>query len=646
MDAREAKLTSIAERWGAGFRHAQPRDGRHLTGTAWARHYFPHYFTRPFTKYQQEFWEWGETIHPGQYTRPRVECEPRGVGKSTSGEALAVRLLAKQAKKFVVIISRTEDKALQHFAAAKAMLQSPALTNDYPHLKPRVDKIRNQITGWKADYLVTADGRMFMALTMESARGLKSELGVRPDLFLLDDIDLETDGPNVIQKNLNRLRSDIILSGDIAGETLYIVLQNLIHRDSIVSQILDHRADILSDREFHGPFPMLKWYDAVKEDIPGDETGARRWRITAGEPYDEAITLEYAETLLNRTGKKGFDREMQQLVTVIGEDKDFREWDEVYHISTWSEVVAGFHEAGAMDIQPYRIPARWEVGKGLDWGTTVGHPMVCSYFAIPDQRYPFSDIHLGLGEVVLPKFPRDVTEAAETVSPGRVAQALAAFEKRLKLQDSQIKQAKMSHEASAALNTFLIDLADDIKQYFAKWKPKRGSGVPQIQNLMEVDYTKPHPFRRHPVSGAPIMGRTRFILIVDDGQGELYVDGEGKLRVRGAINAGGQARARFEIPLYSYLNTGQNKIDDDWVDSALGLHSTFGLQAADLTHSEKVEQAIPEGYRLKDRLDRSPYEHGLTPQDELGYVIARTHAKAQVKPKIKVYNPLKDWGME
>lgn len=56
---------------------------------------------------------------------------------------------------------------------------------------------------------------------------------------------------------------------------------------------------------------------------------------------------------------------MQQLVTVIGEDKDFREWDEVYHISTWSEVVAGFHEAGAMDIQPYRIPARWEVGK--DW---------------------------------------------------------------------------------------------------------------------------------------------------------------------------------------------------------------------------------------------------------------------------------------
>lgn len=73
----------------------------------------------------------------------------------------------------------------------------------------------------------------------------------------------------MLSKNLNRLRSDIILSGDIAGETLYIVLQNLIHRDSIVSQILDHRADILSDREFHGPFPMLKWYDAVKEDIPG-----------------------------------------------------------------------------------------------------------------------------------------------------------------------------------------------------------------------------------------------------------------------------------------------------------------------------------------------------------------------------------------
>lgn len=624
--------------------------GLQLADTDWAKFYFPNYFTRAFTKYQQEFWDWGETITPGVYTRPRVECEPRGIGKSTNGEALAVRLMAKKVKRFCIVISRTEDKALQHFAAARAMLETPTLLRDYPHLQPHINKITNRITGWKADQIVTADGRMFMALTLESARGLKSELGIRPDLVDLDDIDVESDGPNVIAKNLNRLRMDIIPSGDIEGETLYIVLQNLIHRDSVVSQLYDGRADILSDRVFCGPFPLLKWYDAIKEDIPGDLTGAQNWRITAGETYDDAIPIKYAEALLNRMGKKAFDRECQQDVTSIGEDKDFREWDEVFHLSTWSEVVAGFHRAGAKDIVKHRIPERWEVGKGLDWGTTPGHPTVCSYFAIPDQRYPFSDVHLGLGEVVLPKFPRDISEAAEAVSPGRVAQALTDFERRLKLQDSQIKQQKMSHEASAALNTFLIDLADDIKQTFSKWKPKRGSGVPQIQNLMEIDHSKPHPFRCYPIghaqAGQPIRGRPRFILVVDDGQGELYIDGEGKLRVIGAIDSGGQARARYEIPLYSYLNSGQNKINDDWCDSALGLHSTFGLHSAQQTHQEKIEAAIPAGYRYEDLLKKSQSPTGLRPSDEMAYLIARQEAKAQVKPRVRHFDEFGDYQSE
>lgn len=624
--------------------------GLQLTGTDWAKFYFPHYFTRPFTKYQQEFWEWGETIQESVYERPRVECEPRGVGKSTGGEALAVRLLAKQVKKFVVIISRTEDKALQHFSAAKAMLQTDALSRDYPHLRPRVDKIRNQITGWKADYLVTADGRMFMALTMESARGLKSELGVRPDLFLFDDIDLETDGPNVIAKNLNRLRTDIILAGDLEGTTLFIILQNLIHRNSIVSKILDNTADILSDRHFCGPYKLLKWYDAEKIPLPGDTTGAQQWIITAGETYDDAIPLKYAESLLNKTGKKGFDRECQQIVDAISEESDFREWNETFHISTWPEVVAGFHDAGAMDITEGRIPERWEVGKGLDAGTTPGHPTACAYFAIPDQRYPFSDIHLGLGEVVLPKFPGEANETAPLVSPGRIAKALTEFERDLRLKESQIKQEKMSHEASAMLNTFLIDLPKELQQTFSKWKAARGSGVPQMQRLMEIDHKKPHPFRRypedHPRAGQKIMGRPRFILICAKGQGELYMDGEGTMRVRGAIDSKGHARARYEIPLYSSLNTGQDKKDDDWCDGARGLHSTFGLHSAQQTHQEKIEAAIPVGYRYEDLLKKSESPTGLHPSDEMAYLVAREEAKAKIRPRIKTFNEFDDYMPE
>ena len=45
---------------------------------SWAKRFFPQTFSRDFTSYQREFWEWGWGIQPDTYYRPRVECEPRG----------------------------------------------------------------------------------------------------------------------------------------------------------------------------------------------------------------------------------------------------------------------------------------------------------------------------------------------------------------------------------------------------------------------------------------------------------------------------------------------------------------------------------------------------------------------------------------
>lgn len=615
--ARKYKETATPEQWDELVRQARARlTGTAKTGTDWAVHYFPDRFNRPFTQYQKDFWDWGETIEKGKHIRPRVECEPRGSGKSSSGEALAIRLLAKKARSFVVMISRTADKAQIHFASMRAMLEDVKLTADYPHLVPHVSELTNRISGWKADRIITADGRTVMALTLKSARGLKSALlNLRPDLIILDDIDLETDSPTVIATNLSHLRNDILPAGDMEGDTVYLMLQNLIHRDSICSQILDQRADILSDRIFCGPYPMLKsGWDCERVDLD-DGTGAKQWVITHAEAFDPAIPVEYAERLLNRFGYDAFSREVQQQTDVIGSDKDFREYNEIYHVITWSEFVAGFRAAGATDIQRERIPQRWEVGKGLDVGSTPGHPAVVTYFTIPDQRYPFSDIHFGIGEICMPKFPREQRrkdEQLEVVSPGRIALAMKSFEDGMQIEDSQIRQAKMSHEASQTLNTFIVDLDPSIRPSFQKWKAKRGSGVPQVQNLMEIDKTKPHGFRFYPEghksAGEPIMGRTRWIFVVADGQGELYTDGEGRLRVRGPSDALGFSRSRFEIPLYSYRNAGQKKIDDDACFVAGTLISTEHgerpieeIKVGDLVYTREglrpVTEARPTGER-------------------------------------------------
>lgn len=611
-----------------------PEEAEAEGGAVWATRFFPNSFTRDFTSYQSAFWEWGWDIESDTYYRPRVECAPRGVGKSTTAETWLVSLLARQRRKSAGYVSGTSDKSNKHFNSIRRKLENPALLHVYPHLKPQVQKYRSAFNSWSQDRLVTHAGQVVVPLSLQgSNRGFKSEDDVRFDIIILDDIDSLGESPDVIAKNLDLLKSEILLAG--YANTLIAVFQNLIHRDSIVAQILDHRADVLGDRDFRGPYPLMRWYDAEKREL---EDGSKPWFITAGEPYDPAITLEYAQSLLRQTGKDLFERECQQDVHKVGEDKDFREWDEIFHIITWSEMLAGFQGVALRDVNGFFIPNRWHVGRGFDWGATKKHPSSVAYVTRPDKTCPFDDCHFVFAEVVMPKFPFDPSQSSEVVSPGRVAQAVKRTEKKFRIQEAQIEQSKMSHEASAARNTLLLDLPPELTIFFNKWKAANGSGVPQIQNMLEIDRRKAHPFRRypkgHPEAGRPITGRPRIFFVVADGQGELFCDGDGKFRVRGATGSDGLARARYEIPLYSHRNAGEKKIDDDFVDSLRGLMATFGVAAGALTEAEQIAAEIPEKYTYESLVARSPTNGGgLSPELEMAFRFQQAQAKERVRKK-------------
>lgn len=563
----------------------------------WLTHYYPQTFTRPFAKYQREFWvDWAWEVEPRGNVRPRVECEPRGVGKSTSAEVFIVQGLARRRFRYVLYISATDDQSAKHLKSIKRKLESEALLRDYPHLAPRIEKYRNAASNWSGERLVTADGAVVECVSLlGNARGFKTDEDARIDVMVLDDIDSSKDSPHMVEKKLMILRDEILPAGN--DQTVVLFAQNLIHRDSICAQVLDHRADILSRRHFSGPFPLMKWYDAEKVSLPD---GSREWKIVAGEAFDPAIDIAYCESLLNKFGKDTFDRECQQDVTKITDDKDFREWDETRHVITRSEMAAVFAKVGVQlydALGRFRIPHRWNVGMGFDWGTTPGHPSAVAFVARPDETTPFSDSHFVFAEAVLPRFPRDAHEEAEVVSPGRVAREVRRVLSEFGVLDGQVKEALMSHEASAARNTLLQDLPEELTLFFEKWKAAVGSGVPQIQNLLELDATKAHPFRRHPVTGEPLRGRPRLYFVVEDGQGELFVDGDGRMRVRGATDAEGLARARYEMPLYSFRNQGLKKKDDDFVDGLRGLMSRFGVAADEMTDSERKLKKLPEGLR-------------------------------------------------
>jgi hypothetical protein len=552
-------------------------------GEGWVRRYFPERFTRPFTFYQKDFWEWGWRIEPDTYYRPRVECEPRGVGKSTNAEAWVASLLARRKREMIGYVSLEDAKATKHFDGIKSMLETEVLLSVYPHCRPQVQKLRNVAAQWSRDAIVTESGAMVVPLSLlGSSRGWKSPTSKRFDVIVLDDIDKLGVSSAFAQKLLELLKGEILAAGD--DNTVVLMPQNLIYRDSVCAKILDFTADILSDRDFKGPYALLKWYDAEKRFLPD---GAMEWKITAGESVDPAISIEYAEKLLNKFGKATFDRECQQEVYKVGAEKSFREYDEIYHVITQSELARVYRQKTP--------PERWHKGRGLDWGTTPKHPTACILATKPTKTDPLDDCVFLVGETVLPRYPSPDPHAdPELVSPGRVSRAINETQKRLGVTDSHIKKSLMSHEASAALATFVVDLTEENKQFFSKWKPKKGSGVAQVQEMMRIDPKRPHPFRRHPQTGKPLMGRPRFYIVVEDGQGELYADAEGKLRVRGAKDEKGFARLRAELPEFDERATGKDKIFDDAVDALRGMAAAFFVEGDDLTDGEAKNKLLPQ----------------------------------------------------
>lgn len=539
----------------------------------WAKHFYPTRFSRPSTGYQKEFYAFAVTMEADKSYRPRVECEPRGVGKSSIGRALIIYLLAKRVKFYVLYVSATAGQAKKHFNAIKKMLEDPKLLAAYPHLRPQERAYSRAIANWSAQRLVTQDGQVVEFVSvLGNARGFNTEEGKRLDLIIIDDADDQKDSADIVEKKLDIIGSNILGAGDESTDVWW--LQNLIHRISMCTRLRDNTAGILLNRQFVGPYPLCKQYEYVEEKIEGDTTGARYLRMVDFQPFDPATSKEYAEKLLNQLGPKRFERECQQNLSVVDDDKDFREWSEVFHVITYQEFYEFFKKWNvpvySKEHRRLQIPSQWNVGLGMDFGTTPGHPTAVMPLARPNKAVPLHDSFFCFGEVVLPKYPHDVNKPAELVSPGRVAAAERAFLKRWGVREEQIHPRTMSHEQSAALNAMAIDLPDDLKVYYHKWKAKKGSGVPQWQNIMEIDYTKPHPFRKYPKNhpdkrkaGKPLMGCPRYFVLVPPDQGELKCDDAGHLYVAQPYNSAGCARLRAEIPVYSHRNQGDKKIFDD-----------------------------------------------------------------------------------
>lgn len=311
----------------------------------WLAEKFPQVCTAPFAARHLRLWNWFETITRGEYKSPRVEVWPRGGAKSTTTELGVVRTGVKLSRRYVLYVSRTQDQADKHVGSIATYMNSAGIeraVNMYGHSK-----------GWRRQELRTANGFNVSSLGLDAAsRGIKLD-NYRPDLIVFDDIDSQDDSAQIVDKNINSITTSIIPAG--SSDCLYLTVQNLVHENGIVAQLVDGTADFLHDREKAYVEPAV--HDLVAKQV--EENGKLLWKVISGTPTWEGQNLEVVQQQINRWGMRAFLKEAQH--EVRGASGYFFDTTAIKYCPL-SSVPAGLRYCRAWDLAATEDGGDWTVG--------------------------------------------------------------------------------------------------------------------------------------------------------------------------------------------------------------------------------------------------------------------------------------------
>lgn len=232
----------------------------------------------------------------------------RGGAKSTSAEMASVAAGARRARRYEFYICETQDQADDHVQNIGSMLESKEVAQAYPELSDRLLGKFGNARGWRRNRLRTASGYTIDALGLDSAaRDVKLE-DQRPDFMVIDDIDDSEDKPDTVRRKARTLTKKIIPAG--SADLAVLMIQNLVHLNSVLARIIDGREDSFRRRTVSGPIPALEGF-AYRLDEEG------QYRITAGRPMWVGFDVDRCEDLLNKIGLDDFESECQHIVDQV-----------------------------------------------------------------------------------------------------------------------------------------------------------------------------------------------------------------------------------------------------------------------------------------------------------------------------------------
>lgn len=249
--------------------------------------YFPHYIEYPTAEFQKEIF----SLTQNEDYQQAVIVAFRGSAKSTivtlSNPIWSI--VGNPQKKFVLIVSQTQQQARFHLSNIKEELeQNTLLTHDFNIHIDHEDE-------WRYDSLVLSSygARIHSVSIGESMRGLR-EKQYRPDLIICDDIE----DLNSVKTQESRdytfdwFNKTLVPMGK--PTTKIMVVGNLLHEDSFIKRMEDKIKNDSKDKIFKS-YPLI------------DENGKILW---SGK-YPTQIAIEREKSMLS------YDAWMQEYLLKI-----------------------------------------------------------------------------------------------------------------------------------------------------------------------------------------------------------------------------------------------------------------------------------------------------------------------------------------
>lgn len=566
----------------------------------------------------------------------------RGGRKSNIIRAIVLCDACLMKEGYCLYVSSTKNKVRGHAISIESLIGSTKVREYYPDLADVKRNIQGVQKSWTADLMYSKSGYVFHFVGLSEGVAGANIDDVRPTIIVGDDLDEREDSPLISETRLKVFTRSVLPTRQ--RNTLVFIAQNYISRHGVVYRIHTGKERVLTNRVDTKPIPAV--YNMVTE--PRTIDGVIHDVIISGEPSWEWYDLKRAQEEIDTIGLNAFEIECQHNVDVDKAGQILPEWNEEVHIITWSEFERMY---GVRDI-----PQHWRKYCGWDWGSTEGHDCAVSWLTVASQNSPLSgtvffyqlmsfppsaltgQVSRRILNYLLEDLQRDPRKYIELDmlerATGNPADPLA-ISARSKIVDYLASRDDFcmfhaSHEAKAVRDVARIIYGLP----FSGCNPKRDGGVEQWRQHLRVDYNEPHPFR------PDTKGKSRFYMIVADDEFTSPRTDEGMKLARTEFP---EWRWRpSQLTAKGYIDERPLKQYDNVANSIMMLMVHFRLHATPFSMAEQYEAAIPEELRYANLLKDSPFERGLTAEQELAHIMAVAHARKKVGGQIEVYDEYGD----